>query len=379
MRAAPKVLVFGSVNIDIVFHACAKLPSPGETVSCASCSRLNGGKGANQAVACATVCGEDGVDVDFVGCLSSSDDAFVLGALVERGVDVSKCQLESGVETGTACVLVDTRAENCIVVSPGANDCLSAEKFIKVMDSMHDAPGYACALFQLETPFKESVAVAERVRRDENNPCVTFLNFSPAKPELADAVLACEHIDCLVVNETEAKVLADFIEGEHGHKDEYKYEDEDEDEDEDDYNYHARRITEFSDKFVLLTRGAAGASFYLPHMPVSHGDTVYDQCYSARALRLNEGEVVDTVGAGDAFVGAFVSSVARNRLVVDAMGIASAAGALACTEPGARPRAIANAQDLAHSVDTTATSAYLFNCPTRELFKRLCIDIAHFN
>ena len=130
MRAAPKVLVFGSVNIDVVFHACAKLPSPGETVSCASCSRLNGGKGANQAVACATVCGElgdeDGVDVDFVGCLSVKDDAFVLGALVERGVEVSKCQLESGVETGTACVLVDTQAENCIVVSPGANNCLSA-------------------------------------------------------------------------------------------------------------------------------------------------------------------------------------------------------------------------------------------------------------
>ena len=361
MRAAPKVLVFGSVNIDIVFHACAKLPSPGETVSCASCSRLNGGKGANQAVACATVCGEDGVDVDFVGCLSSSDDAFVLGALVERGVDVSKCQLESDVETGTACVLVDTRAENCIVVSPGANDCLSAEKFIKVMDSMHDAPGYACALFQLETPFEESVAVAERVRRDENNPCVTFLNFSPAKPELASAVLACEHIDCLVVNETEAKVLADFIEGEHGHN---------KDEDEDEYNYHARRITEFSDKFVLITRGAAGSSLYLPHMPVSHGDTVYNQFYRGIALRLNEGEVVDTVGAGDAFVGAFVSSVARNRLVVRAMSIASAAGALACTEPGARPRAIANAQDLARSVETFTTSAYLFNCPTRELFKR---------
>ena len=371
MRAAPKVLVFGSVNIDVVFHACAKLPSPGETVSCASCSRLNGGKGANQAVACATVCGElgdeDGVDVDFVGCLSVKDDAFVLGALVERGVEVSKCQFESGVETGTACVLVDTQAENCIVVSPGANNCLSAEKFIKAMDSRGDAPEYACALFQLETPFEESVAVAERVRRDKNNPCVTFLNFSPAKPELAGAVLACEHIDCLVVNETEAEMLCYYIE-------DIEEEDENEDDEEDESSYCARRIAKFSDKFVLLTRGAAGSSLHLPPMPVTGEDVVYYMTEAGRkqrcTLHLNKGHVVDTVGAGDAFVGAFVSSVARNRLITDAMSIASAAGTLACTEPGARPRAIAAAQSRAASVETLCTSTELSTCTTRELFKR---------
>ena len=102
-------------------------------------------------------------------------------------------------------------------------------------------------------------------------------------------------------------------------------------------------------------------------MPVTGEDVVY---YMTETLHLNKGHVVDTVGAGDAFVGSFVSSVARNRLITDAMSIASAAGTLACTEPGARPRAIAAAQSRAASVETLCTSTELSTCTTRELFKR---------
>ena len=345
--AAAKVLEFGSVNIDVVFHACATLPEPGETVACASHSRLNGGKGANQAVACASVSGRDDgardVDVDFVGCLSAADESFVLGALRERGVDVSKCQFASGVETGTAAVLVDTRAENCIVVSPGANASLSANVFRDAVP----APAYACALFQMETPWAETLATAELVRRpsggaaDGRERCVTFLNFSPARSETAGEVLRCAHIDCLVVNEKELNVLSRWtVENKVAEADLATMSSRE----------AAELIAKTYNKVILLTRGASGSCVVMP--PSGDNPTL---TLDADALRLREEErIVDTVGAGDAFVGAFVASVASDYPLQTALSIAASAGTLACTEPGARPRAIAAARERETSVAVSA-------------------------
>jgi ribokinase len=47
-------------------------------------------------------------------------------------------------------------------------------------------------------------------------------------------------------------------------------------------------------------------------------------------------EVVDTVGAGDAFNGALAVALAEGRPLLDAAVFASAAGSLAVTRPGAQ-------------------------------------------
>ena len=61
---APRITVVGSVNLDLVVR-CEELPRPGETVSGATLERFPGGKGANQAVACARL----GARVTFVGAV----------------------------------------------------------------------------------------------------------------------------------------------------------------------------------------------------------------------------------------------------------------------------------------------------------------------
>ena len=78
----PTIAVVGSANLDLVVQS-ERLPRPGETISGATFARYPGGKGANQAVACARL----GADVTFTGAVgtdSFADEA--LAGLREAGV-----------------------------------------------------------------------------------------------------------------------------------------------------------------------------------------------------------------------------------------------------------------------------------------------------
>ena len=132
----PRISVVGSVNLDLVARA-ERLPRAGETVSGATFARVPGGKGANQAVACARL----GADVTFVGAVG--DDAFAEDAT--RGLREEKVTLRlqtSRTPTGVALILVDAGGETEIVVAPGANGALAE---VELPD--HDA-----VLCQLEIP-----------------------------------------------------------------------------------------------------------------------------------------------------------------------------------------------------------------------------------
>ena len=112
---APRITVVGSVNLDLVVR-CEQLPRPGETVSGATLARFPGGKGANQAVACARL----GARVTFVGAVGRdafADDA--LAGLREAGVELDVRETDE--PTGVALITVDAAGETTIVVSPGAN------------------------------------------------------------------------------------------------------------------------------------------------------------------------------------------------------------------------------------------------------------------
>ena len=124
----PRITVVGSINLDLV-ACCERLPRAGETVTGATFSRFPGGKGANQAVACARL----GAGVTFVGAVGS--DPFAEEALVglrEAGVNLELDIVDE--PTGVALILVDASGENQIVVAPGANSTLG-----EVQLPAHDA------------------------------------------------------------------------------------------------------------------------------------------------------------------------------------------------------------------------------------------------
>jgi sugar/nucleoside kinase (ribokinase family) len=85
------------------------------------------------------------------------------------------------------------------------------------------------------------------------------------------------------------------------------------------------------DATVVVTLGPRGLVW---HNPSGRG--------ALPAFRI---ESVDTTGAGDAFHGAYALALARGLALPDTLRLASAAGALACTRPGAWP-SLANQREI---------------------------------
>lgn len=112
---APRITVVGSINLDLVVR-CDTLPRPGETVGGATFERFPGGKGANQAVACARL-GAEVRMVGSVGCDGFAEEA--LAGLRAAGVELDLHEVEQ--PTGVALITVAEGGETTIVVSPGAN------------------------------------------------------------------------------------------------------------------------------------------------------------------------------------------------------------------------------------------------------------------
>jgi ribokinase len=172
----PSITVVGSVNLDLVARV-DELPRPGETVTGGTLERVPGGKGANQAVACARL----GAEVTLVCAVG--DDAFAAEALPrEERLDVRATQVSA--PTGVAMILVDSAGENQIVIAPGANAEIGAFELTET-----DA-----VLCQLEIPDAAVISAWEQ------STGLFCLNAAPARPIDVDA-------DLTVVNRYELEVL----------------------------------------------------------------------------------------------------------------------------------------------------------------------------
>ncbi len=183
MTLTPRIVVVGSVNLDIVASG-ARLPTPGETITGATLAEHPGGKGANQALAARRL----GADVRLIACVGTDAHAEAALALLRRdGVDLSGILRTQHAPTGVALIAVDHAGANQIIVAPGANRLLAPEAV-----SLTGADAVIC---QLETPVETVAAAAARA------PSLFVVNLAPAceTPELI-----LRRADVLVVNEIEA-------------------------------------------------------------------------------------------------------------------------------------------------------------------------------
>jgi len=288
----PRILVVGSANMDLVVRA-PRMPVGGETLMGRDFSTVRGGKGANQALACARM----GAEVWMLGCVGR--DAFGETLIEGLEADGVRCELmrqHPSAPSGIAIIIIDAAGENSIVVATGANAELTAEDVARV----EDFGAFDAVLTQLEAPLGAVQATLAKARE------CGVLSVLDAGPPNAEAGVLLAEPDVLSPNETEAKALLGVPVTEALAPEEA-----------------ADRLVAQGARSVVLKLGAEGALVAGP------------ECQEPiPAFRIDP---VDTTGAGDAFTAALAVSLARGEDLVRATTIGAAAGALAATVFGAAP------------------------------------------
>lgn len=269
----PGVWVVGSVNIDLHLTV-QRHPRTGETVLADDLLRRFGGKGANQAVAAAFA----GAPTQMVAAVGDDTaGADYLRRLREFGVATDTVRVIVGAATGTAVISVDADHDNMIMVAPGANHRLTTED---VDTGLAGVGAGDVVVLQLEIP----LPVAEHtIRTASARGARVVANLAPYADLDPDLLARC---DPVVVNESEHAGLT-------------------------------RAGIEVPS--LLVTRGSQGSGWGAVSVPAPTAD------------------VVDTTGAGDAYVGALAAALAAGEDRGEAMRAASLAAAECIAHPGAQP------------------------------------------
>lgn len=285
-----RICVVGSANVDLTFRT-PRLPVPGETIAGRELHQGMGGKGANQAVVAARL----GAAVSFVARVGN--DGFgtqAMEAYQAEDIDTTFIQQDPDQPTGTAAILVDDAAENCIIVIPGANAELTAADVKAAGSAIEQSDVVLC---QLETPVDAAIE-AFTLARAAN--ALTILTPAPAGYVTDELLALC---DVCVPNKSEiAQITGHAVDNEA------------------DALLAALRLRERGVQQVALTMGSDGVlllddsgSTHIPATPV---------------------DAVDTTGAGDAFTAALAVSLADGVDFREAARRAGIVGALTVTRMG---------------------------------------------
>jgi ribokinase len=281
-----RVVVVGSINVDLVV-AADHLPQPGESVLGGSFEQHFGGKGANQAVAAARA----GAKVSMIGAVGEDASGVAsLDALRAEGIDVAGVRRVAA-PTGVAIIAVDRAGDNQIVVAPGANAEVRPEDV--AFEAAPREPAILVTGFEVPT----ATAIAA-VRAAREASFTRILNPAPAAPLSAELL----ELGAIVVpNEREISIAVG----------------------EADMDRALETLSHLNAGPVVVTRGAAGALL---------ADGALRQPFPG----FDVAEVVDTTGAGDAFIGVLAAWLAAGHSLKASIVAANAAGAISVRRSGAR-------------------------------------------
>ncbi|GHV36857.1 ribokinase [Spirochaetia bacterium] len=281
-----KILVFGSLNIDLIFSV-DHIVRPGETISSSALEKSAGGKGANQAASLAKA----GMDVYMAGKIGA-DGEFLLDLLESYGVHTENVVWYKGA-TGQALIQLDKNHQNSIVLFSGGNTLITDDEINRTLEKFGSGD-----ILVLQN---EINCTAELMRCAKERGLKIYLNPSPYDEGIAK--LPLELADAFFVNEIEGAALAEMPP---------------------ETPFPAileTLVKKFPHTEIILTAGKAGAF------------------YGFKAVR-EKGNIIDlpvadTTAAGDTFTGYFIAARARALPVEEALALACKASSIAVSRKGA--------------------------------------------
>jgi len=294
------VLIIGSSNTDLNIY-CKKFPSPGETVTGGTFKQFLGGKGANQAVA-SVRSGAKTIFMCKIGADLYGDE--MLSQLAKEGINMDYIARDPKISSGVAFILIDEKGENMISVAPGANFLFSPEDIRINAEIIRNAK---ILVVQMEIPI-ETIREIFIIASEGN--VIKILNPAPLKPIPPDIF---KSIDILIPNRGELYQLYSFL----GFKD-LKIKGKQK------ILKILKSISTLGLKYIITTLGNKGSIIYS-----KDGNDIIE-------VPAPNVETIDTVGAGDCFIGVFACKLCEGETVVNAVKYATIASSIAVTRRGAQ-------------------------------------------
>lgn len=309
MKKTNTIVILGIFAADTAYKA-KRLPHIAETLIGSGFSLGPGGKGSNQAIAAAKA----GGTVTFISRVGN--DPFgdmALSAYAAAGVKANVTRME-GVATGAAFIFVnEDNGDNAIIVAPGAAGLIGVEDVDANREEIENAVIFMTQLEQPMDAAMHGLSIAKKAG------VTTIFNPAPAQIIPDEIYHLC---DFIVPNEVEAAGIV-------GHAI-----------DTDEQAIRAAKtLLQRGAKTAIITLGGRGALFH------TAGHTEFVPATAA-------GKVIDTTGAGDAFLGGFAAAIAEGLAPIDAVRFASATAGIAVTRPGTAP-----AMPARHEIDALLASS----------------------
>lgn len=285
-----KVFVLGSINMDMVI-SIERIPQKGETLHGKDFFTNSGGKGANQAVACA----KQGVQTCLIGAVGR--DIFGEGLLQTlKAYDVDTHLVQTlPTASGVAMIAIES-GDNRIILDGGANMGISTAQIDRAIS---EASAGDLFVTQLEN---NEDAVHYALLSAKKKGMITVFNPAPASIQ-PQTIYSC--VDILVVNESECRILTGITPS-----------------DAQSMKRACETVAKWGVRAFVLTLGARGSVCF----------TAGEE-YRVEPMRV---AAVDTTAAGDTFVGAMTARLAQGASLTEALDYASAASALTCCKRGAQ-------------------------------------------
>jgi ribokinase len=292
----PEILVSGAINWDTTLFV-ERMPNPGEEVRATKIVSVPGGKAANTAVAAAKILGTNNVGV--IGMLGIDNIAKnQIEILQNHGIDTSLIFRHDTQLSGQAYVIVDNKGENVILSHQAANLAITPEDVSR--PDVLSAIDNSNTIIVIDPPLDTAGSLIISARRVGKT-----IIWSPAlltSYGLSAIQKFVTHVDYLILNQQEATSLASMGDGVQA------------------CSKISNSLAGRNDVVVVVTLGGKGCvlctkgkSMIIPPLDLASSSDL---------------KIVSTVGAGDAFLGAFGAFKLKGFEDTKALYLANIAAAL---------------------------------------------------